>query len=539
MTAGALAIFLGACGVHDWYLDKTKSAKRHVALLVTGVVLIVIKLVLSAILPAITDYNTSSLLVNISVTTRVLGWVLIAADVVWGIIEGILILVQGDAGLMAQGYTVIPKAPTIPDLPTQNPLDIERSSLVETQAEAEAREAQRQAALLAAQQNAAMQQALLQQATQNPALSTENDFASNSSQPAPSPAPSSQQPIQLPPSPTLAEQAANSTVTPQPIVFHSQDIINTVAANRSGQPLSTKNVQDPPLMVQGQPGKSKINPVVLRWLLTGSVLVVAAIVGFFLIKNGIDSSFAAGYRESYRLARELSPRITSEHQSSSCEYALNYVQSTFVDSATYTSYVKDCLALNSGVHQLVEELGKTPAVSLNNEIKTQYLDFSQLYNEAFPVENNAESALALYQIWHSYILAADSLTVDSPDANFQAAADILRESDNKTLSDYGEEWLQKQLEYLQFYRAYWQTSYTDENKEALKAELDTKREELKNWVTDHRPDVTKIERLFVPDTEPMYNSFTKLYDLIKTGYQDHYDYKSGDCDTAGKKVFCK
>ncbi len=493
LTAGVLGILLGAFGVHDWYLDNQKKAKKHLLLVIIWIILLVVSIILRTFAPSTGNLNIANTLNSIATTAYVLSWITILADALWGIIEGVLLLVQGDAGLAARGYNVA-----------------SNSSVNDTAADG-----------------------LATPADSSTSPTNTVSPAANPTSPAPT------QPT-LPPSPTLAEQALGST-QPAPVVFNSANIQQSTSLDSLSQPLGTKNVQAPALVVQDSSGKTTMNPVVLRRVLITGVVIVAVVIIAIIVKNGISSTIAAGYGATYRAARELSPKITGTATSTSCEYAVTYVNATSVDQSTYEGYVNNCKSLASGVDVLVEQLGQTPAIGWNSELSQAYQDFRDLYFEAFPGgEQTAQlnSALELYQTWHSYLVATDILTVDSPDSEFQQAADILRTSGNETLAKYGEEWLAKELDYLETYRRYWDLSYTDPGKDALRTEYETKREDLRNWVNDHRPDVTKLANVSIPDVSAMQASFTRLYNLIKTAYESHYDPSSNDCNQAGNVVYC-
>lgn len=532
MTAGILGILLGAFGVHNWYLDEHKKARWHVILAITGGALMGLSVILRAFMQSANKLTTVNLLGNVATTLYVIAWLAIISDVVWGIIEGILLLVQGNEGLAARGFTVVPPKVN----PEEEQIDPNSVSMI-----APARTSQNPAAQQSGQ--ILTSPAAQPQVYSDPSIPVNNPVQSavvpDNSQNIPAQTPG---PITLPPSPTLAEQASNVPERTQPIVFRASDIPNQdISTNQLGQTLSTKSVEPAPLMTTKKDGSATMNPVIKRKILITVVLVIAAILIGVIVKVGFDSVLAGGYGASYRIAKDLQPRITNANQSSSCQYALDYAKTALVDRKTYNGYIETCKDLVTGVSTLITELGNTPGVLWNSEISAQYQNFKTLYDETFPegAGENLASALALYQTWHDYMLATDALTIDSEDTEFQQAADLLRASGNKTLEQYGEEWLQKQLEYVHAYRYYRDLSYTDPAKEDAKAAMEERRAELKNWVDDHRPDVTMLEKMTVPDTKPMYESFTKLYDLIRTAYEKHYDYDSDDCRNLGGVVYCQ
>ncbi len=500
MIAGVLGIVLGSLGVHQWYLGEQKQAKRHLTLFIVGLACLVAGLILRALMPSMSQLALRATVGNIATVLRVLAWIMIIADVVWGAIEGILILVQGEQTNAGAEPTPIATEAGQTALPTgAEPVPVNTG---------------------------------IGQTPVNPtALTTPATPDANATAAQAVPGAVATASV----SPTTVAKATPSGT----LVFNSSDIQNSPSMPRPDQAVGTKDVAAPALTVQGENGKEKVNPVVKRWLLSGIVLVVAALGLGLLIKFGIDSILASAYGETYRAAKEIKPTIERAHNSSACEYAVQYAKSAYVDRKTYDDYIDTCRSLTQeNATAAIDQLGNTPMLRWNPEIAREYQAFKEAYVVTFPENTNFEPALKLYQTWHNYVLATDLLTVESEDVAFQEAADILRTSGNTTLAQYGEIWLEKELDYVHAYRTYQDASYTDPNKDALRQNYETLRADLQAWVADHRPDVLELEKISIPNTDTMYESFTKMYDLIKTGYEQHYDRKSGDCNDSGRQVYC-
>lgn len=105
-VAGILGVFLGAFGGHDWYLNNTKKAIIHVCLCVGGLLLLMVAIILTKISESIPAINI------LFICLTIMSYVIIVGNAVWGIIEGIVIIAQGDAGLKAKGYQVADLATT-------------------------------------------------------------------------------------------------------------------------------------------------------------------------------------------------------------------------------------------------------------------------------------------------------------------------------------------------------------------------------------------------------------------------------------------
>ncbi len=100
VAAGLLGIFLGGFGAHNWYLGEKKKGIIHVALTGGGFLLIM----LSAVMVALTA--KVPFLGFFFGFLMFISYIAIMGSGIWGFVEGVIILVQGDAALAAKGYTV-------------------------------------------------------------------------------------------------------------------------------------------------------------------------------------------------------------------------------------------------------------------------------------------------------------------------------------------------------------------------------------------------------------------------------------------------
>lgn len=102
-VAGLLGIFLGSVGAHDWYLGDKKKGTIHVCLAASG---IIVSVIASAILPAALSWRTLITMAWLITILSGVAALIMAANGIWGVVEGIIILAQGDAGLVRKGYAV-------------------------------------------------------------------------------------------------------------------------------------------------------------------------------------------------------------------------------------------------------------------------------------------------------------------------------------------------------------------------------------------------------------------------------------------------
>lgn len=123
IAAGLLGIFLGQFGAHDWYLGNKKNGLIHVILFAGSFVVIL----LSSVVAAIATLSGIGFLTAVFGFFAAIAYLVMMGNGIWGLVEGIILLVQGDAGLAAKGYTVAtvaaPAAPAAPATPTETPAE--------------------------------------------------------------------------------------------------------------------------------------------------------------------------------------------------------------------------------------------------------------------------------------------------------------------------------------------------------------------------------------------------------------------------------
>lgn len=102
-TAGLLGIFLGAFGAHDWYLGDKKKGIIHVCLAASG---LIVSVIASVILPATLSFRAMLSMAGLIAILSGIATLIMLGNGIWGFVEGIVILTQGDAGLARKGYNV-------------------------------------------------------------------------------------------------------------------------------------------------------------------------------------------------------------------------------------------------------------------------------------------------------------------------------------------------------------------------------------------------------------------------------------------------
>ncbi len=102
-VAGLLGIFLGAVGAHNWYLGEKQKGIIHCCLAGSGILITVIA---SVVLPSVMSFSALLTYAWVFSLLGVLSAAVMSGNALWGLIEGIIILAQGDAGLARKGYAV-------------------------------------------------------------------------------------------------------------------------------------------------------------------------------------------------------------------------------------------------------------------------------------------------------------------------------------------------------------------------------------------------------------------------------------------------
>lgn len=312
-----------------------------------------------------------------------------------------------------------------------------------------------------------------------------------------------------------------------------------------GYPMNPQmqNPQTPPMgypQPMMRPPKQPMDPAKKKKLILGlsigGVVLILGIVAAIII----PILLRVDYGTAYNTAKELKPKIYDIYHSYDCEYVVDYVDSTYTSTKSYTEYIENCKKVySSDVNDLIAKLENTDGVKRNSEISAAFAKFKAEYTALSSDNNETLSAkLALWQARHNFVYAADDLSyTSSSDSEYTTTANYLINSGNDALKTYGEGWLERKLAIAAAYRAYraasWQTS------SQLYTEYNNKKNELADWIAANKPDINTIAPLNFDDTSKMYSEFTKLYDLISATYQRNYNSGSGDCTEFLGEVYCE
>lgn len=572
-VAGILGILLGAFGAHDWYLgNRQKQGRRHVFLTIGGIAFFFIVIALHTIASSGQIPNQVVLVNNIATILYVIAWLITIGNIIWGAIEGVLILAQGDSGLKSRGYFINndPDNPLSHSLstasvrdgvkaPSPQPINnhtavphtavsLPSAPTLEQQGSNVRREPQpivfRSSDIHQAFQ---FNNIFDDMANSTPDQTTSPQPPSAQPQPQPQPQPAPLQ-VQSQSLPTASNATVNPTSPQLPAVTPPQpsNPVNpqpAAAARVMNRPVikqafGTKTVKD---VIPKAPHKFTFSPAIIRRIIISIAVVAFVVIAGFVVKAILSSTIASNYGATYRAAKALSPKISAAARSADCQHVSDDLGNINVSQNKYTEYVTSCRSTLTEIGPLIVQLGETPAISGDSTLSASYQQLKETYDSAFPDTEQAtlmSTYLDAYQAWHTYLISLSLLTPDSTDEDFDKAASILRESGDEALAKYGEDWLNQELKYIYAYRRYEEADQSSPDKSRLRYEMEQEHAVLTKWEGEHMPDLITTLPIAAPDIQSLSRNFTSLYELIKRAYINNYDHNSGDCDDRSGTIYC-
>lgn len=272
------------------------------------------------------------------------------------------------------------------------------------------------------------------------------------------------------------------------------------------------------------PPKKK-SPLVLG-LIIGACVIVAIVAGVvvFSLTHTVD------YEEAYQLARDVKSQVGQVAYETDCANVINFAKSRNPEVAKYNSYVQGCAAIEEKIAQLqtaADKLGTSSGIKNDSELRTAYGEFQESLNAAAPDIESLKEQLKLYQTWHEFVISDDKLLIAKADeATIKAVAQPLLDSDNTTLRQYGEGWLEKTLAYAKAAWAYndsFNSTNSNATRRALEQEATSKKSERAEWIKTNEPDILELGGLDLGKLQALRSQFDKIYEVIKTKYMDSDD----------------
>lgn len=282
--------------------------------------------------------------------------------------------------------------------------------------------------------------------------------------------------------------------------------------------------------------KQKRKLLVLTGLSVGGVALLMSV-------SVMLGMFKTNYGGSYLKAKELRVEMQAMRGDYACEKVVDYVNNPYTTMKVYLEYIEGCKMVGKNAEGLVQELGKTEAVSKQQEIAEKYLEFEKDFRQARKEGEKMAETLEIYGLWHSWILAESAGNATSEwdwaDATLDAAVKILLESGQVKFVEYGKGWLERKQVAAGAYRAYYYPAVSAAgNMEGPRNEMIAKTNEFSNWKKENEPRIQDLVPLGGVDTVKLYTKFEQMYDLIRQKYQKEYDRSVGGCKELVNQVIC-
>lgn len=176
--------------------------------------------------------------------------------------------------------------------------------------------------------------------------------------------------------------------------------------------------------------KSKKKYIVVSVVIIVVLLVVSLIV--LLARNKID------IRADAEELRDLLGWVSYTRQCSRVDFE---VENVSISDIEYTLLLNDCRDDAAKMRRLVDELGKYQG---DNDYKNYYNMMRTQINNGVLFGEDLEKVLALYEVWHNWILKSASIGLYPSDNAIDELIKPLVESGNEELAEYGNVWREKQ-----------------------------------------------------------------------------------------------
>jgi hypothetical protein len=267
----------------------------------------------------------------------------------------------------------------------------------------------------------------------------------------------------------------------------------------------------------------KVKKRIILWSCIGGGVIVLGVVAAIVL----PVVFRVDYAETYRLAKEVKPKVAEIGYDNNCENVVDDVDDEYVTEKLYNEYVAKCEEMVGNIRGLIEGLAKSSAVEKDGDVKKAFEAFEKEVN-AVEVGDDVVDTLAVWKAWHKYILGTLSASTVT-DAQVESRARILIDSGNEALKKYGEGWKEKCMVYVVAYREYNNYTRYDAHLTELRNVRDAAKNELDNYVSANAPDVGAIAPFAAPDTSRLVTTFNSFYEVIRVKYQKNYNEADGLC----------
>ncbi len=335
------------------------------------------------------------------------------------------------------------------------------------------------------------------------------------------------------PNTATPEPAPAVTPTPEtPASAPTPESTVPTPATEQPTPASTE-----PATSTGTTETKPMDPKTKKTIITLCVIGVVVVTLTVLAVIFLPIIFKVDYGESYKKAKQVDEKIDALVYNSDCDRVVNYYDDVYYTNKEFNGYVESCLASTEGLSDLVNELGETSGVKRNNEILELYTGFKESFDKLAINSDSLKSKLEIYKTWHSFEVAQYDLNGNSTDSSYNTAGNILIQSGNEQLKNYGTRWLELALAMSKAYKIWYDADWDNGYYEKRNAYYDAE-EAFESYVKNEEPDITEIAPINLENISAVSTRFQGLFSKIAEVYAENYDISSGDCTEYLGKVNC-
>lgn len=237
------------------------------------------------------------------------------------------------------------------------------------------------------------------------------------------------------------------------------------------------------------------------------VIVAAVAVGAVVLTSKPD------YHKSFDEVKELYAKLQNFTDGSDCEKLSNDGGEVDVSEETLKGYITGCKNEVKEISELNRKLGATSGIKKDDELKQRFEDYNAKWQTLVSHEDGLEADLQAYLAMHRFVVKADELDLSEDPEGMYELGDILIDSDNAGLKEYGETWNKHARTVIDVMTKY-QKATTVSERIKLQDELMTALEDLEDFLSD----TTLLEsavNLNQTNAESMTDAFEDLYDAIE------------------------
>lgn len=241
----------------------------------------------------------------------------------------------------------------------------------------------------------------------------------------------------------------------------------------------------------------------------GALVVVGAIVAAVLMLTGKPD-----YNKSFDEVQELYAKLKTFTNGSSCEKLSNESGEADVTEDTLKGYIANCKKEVKEISDINHKVGETSGVKKDEAMKKKFDDYNAKWKTLVSNEDGLEKDLQAYITMHQFIVKSEDIDFDEDPEGMLELGNIMINSDNAKLKEYGETWnknVRKVIDLMDKYKK--ATSASERTK--LRGELMTAVEEMDDFLDD----TTLLEEstnFNQENAEQMTDAFEALYKALQS-----------------------